>query len=139
MKYLFKAKVKNNGNHLFSGDWVQGSLIIKTKGYFVYVIEEDDLGNIVREFEVEVIPETVCQFVGLLDKKSNRIFENDFDNNYDVISFCESRCGWSLKTYDHPTKEFMFCNCYNCEGNFELSEIESEHIDEIEIIGNIYD
>ena len=77
MIYLFKAKVKYNGNHLFSGDWVQGSLIIKTNGYFVYVIDEDDLGNIVREFEVEVIPETVCQYTGEVDKDGNKIFEGD--------------------------------------------------------------
>lgn len=77
MTFLFKAKVKHNGNHLFSGDWVQGSLIKKTKGYFIYVIEEDDLGNVVREFEVEVIPETVCKFTGLLDKNGNKIFELD--------------------------------------------------------------
>lgn len=77
MTFLFKAKVKHNGNHLFSGDWVQGSLIKKTKGYFIYVIEEDDLGNVVREFEVEVIPETVCQFTGEFDKDGNNIFNGD--------------------------------------------------------------
>lgn len=77
MIYLFKAKVKYNGKHLSSGDWIQGSLIIKTKGYFIYVIEEDDLGNIIREFEVEVIPETVCQYTGEVDKDGNKIFEED--------------------------------------------------------------
>jgi formamidopyrimidine-DNA glycosylase len=43
--------------------------------------------------------------------------------------------GWSTSIYDFPTKEIIGCNCYNCDGNFELSEI----IDEFEVIGNIYD
>ena len=42
---LFRGKVKYNGNHLFAEDWVYGSLIIKSKGTFIYVIEEDEFGN----------------------------------------------------------------------------------------------
>ena len=71
----FRGKVKYNGNHLFAGDWVFGSLIIKPSGTFIYVVEEDEFGNIVREFETEVIPETVGQFTGLTDKNGTEIFE----------------------------------------------------------------
>lgn len=42
--------------------------------------------------------------------------------------------GWSMKIYDFPTKEVIACHCYNCEGDFELYEL-----DDIEITGNIYE
>lgn len=73
----FKAKVKHNGNHLHSGDWIFGSLVIKSKGTFIYVLEEDELGTLIREFEVEVFPETVCRFTSLFDKDKNPVFEHD--------------------------------------------------------------
>lgn len=74
---LFKGKVKYNGNYFISGDWVEGSLIIKASSTFIYVIELDAFGNIIREIEVEVVPETICQFTGLTDIDKVKIFEGD--------------------------------------------------------------
>jgi len=71
----FRGKIKYNGNYLFSGDWAFGSLILKSKGAFIYVIEKDNFDNIIREYEVEVIPESVEQFTGLKDKNEVEIFE----------------------------------------------------------------
>ena len=74
---LFKGKVKYNGNHFMSGDWVEGSLIIKASSTFIYVIELDAFGNIIREIEVEVVPETICQFTGLTGINGVKIFEGN--------------------------------------------------------------
>lgn len=96
-EFLFKAQVKYNGNHLFAGDFVEGSLIIKTSGHFIYVIEKDELDNVIREFEVEVIPETVVQFIGLFDKNGNKIFNkstlNDKMGSIVTVSYGEFDAG----------------------------------------------
>jgi len=73
----FRGKVKYNGYYLFTGDWVFGSLIQRSNYTCIYVIELDEFGNIVREFEVEVHPETVGMFTGLHDKNGVKIFEGD--------------------------------------------------------------
>ena len=80
---LFKAK-QVDGNR-----WVFGFLIKKTfhdkfvsppvlvyEKYFIASGSDLDLFDHIFE-QVEVIPETVCQFAGILDKKNTNIFEGD--------------------------------------------------------------
>ena len=74
---LFRGKVKYNGEHYFTNDWVGGSVVKKIKGVFIHVIQMDEFGNSVKELDVEVIPETVGQFTGTTDKKGVEIFEGD--------------------------------------------------------------
>jgi len=83
----------------------------------------------------EVKPETVGQFTGLKDKNGRDVFEGAMEKHGDIVHWCSNSASWQLACYDFPTKEIIFCHCYNCEGNFSLSELNNE----IEIIGNIHE
>lgn len=65
---LFKAQAKYNRQCVSANEWIYGFLWQDPSGiYFIHVLEEDESGNIIDEFEVQIIPETVCQFTGLFD------------------------------------------------------------------------
>jgi|10_taG_2_1085330.scaffolds.fasta_scaffold156680_3 hypothetical protein len=127
---LFKAK-RSDGK-----GWVCG--------YVLGIEYEEEIhAGIIEEFEhnpttgfsinsiIEVIPETVCQYTGLKDKNGEKVFRFDATKCGCVVDLCEHRCGWALKVYDF--KEEVYCNCLECEGNFDIFD------DKIEIIGNIHD
>jgi hypothetical protein len=74
--------------------------------------------------DIEVIPETVCQYTGLNDKNGKRIFENDthLDEENDLFKVIQMECGrYALK---------MISNNYVCE---------FIDWDKIEIHGNVHD
>lgn len=127
IEIIYRGICDDSTNHFF-GEFIYGDLIDFMDGG-TYIRMPNYKNNCFR-----VNPDTVGQFIGITDINGNKIFKGDYDKNYDVIDWCEKRLGWSLFTYDHPTKDYIHCNCYRCEGNFEISDIESE----IEIIGNIH-
>lgn len=121
---LFRGKRKADNT------WISGLFV--NNNYGAWIVNYCD---IVGRFEYqEVIPETVGQFTGLNDKNDKKVFEGDYDVNYDVVAWCDKRQGWAMKAYDSPTDDFMLCHCYQCEGNFEINDIDMS----LEIIGNIH-
>lgn len=77
---LFKAKAKDNG------EWVEGYYAMMGKGENAkhYIIQNGAIPALFKNEEdnmyfndVEIDPETVCQYIGQIDKKGNKIWEND--------------------------------------------------------------
>lgn len=126
-----QREILYRGKRKADGVWIVGHLV--SNNYGTWIVNYCD---IVGRFEYqEVIPETVGQFTGLNDKNGKMVFDGDYDDNFDVVAWCDKRHGWAMKAYDLPTNDFMICHCYQCEGDFELNDIDMS----LEIIGNIHD
>lgn len=117
----FKAKRKDNS------EWVYG-YYVKVKHflglrYLHYIVDEE-------QNYTEVIPETVCQYTGLDDKNSVKMFEGD------IIK--------AISTFSCFDKDVIGEVWFKMFDGLELkiSDEEMNHFDyleEIEVIGNIFD
>lgn len=130
---LFKAKTIN-------GDWVEGVPLSYGDGVFVFTdgMSRKDSEKIFAKNH-EVIPQTVCQFTGLLDKNGKKIFEGDI-----VI---HGKGKFIIKYF----KEFgMFCIAKSLQDekpcghrgsstNYSPYILSNHYQKRMEVIGNIHD
>lgn len=111
------------GKRVDNGDWVEG--------YYFQLGSYHYIRSDIHMWEVD--PRTVGQFTELTDERGMRIFEGDITQDGDVVMWCYERSGWSLNVVDKGEK--VFCHCYSCEGNFEISDV----AESIKVVGNIHD
>ena len=137
---LFKAKAKNWRERPKEWWWVEGYYAKMGKDDLVrnYIIQNYALAGLSEDPEmnmcfndVEIDPETVCQYIGMRDKNGNRIWENDIcEMVYD------GRVNIYVIVWDAEEVDFKGTNGKEKYGsNFEYLGC----CEEIVKIGNIFD
>ncbi len=132
---LFKAKRKDNG------EWVEGYYAVKGKGtdcekHFICVstFDVNTSGYPFYFTDIEIEPETVCQYTGLTDKNGKKIWENEI-----VKQFADcNETGESLHYFYRIIWNEKYCafegvDIYSNESYLFLD------LQDIEVIGNIFD
>lgn len=125
-------EISFKGKRIDNGKWVEGNIFISDTDGRSYIL----MGTRTITIEYEVIPETVSQFTGLIDKNNVKIFEND-------IVKCNMWC------VGMPLVEIT-CRVWYRDGSFAANQYsldtwlidnkdENMYMPDVKIIGNAYD
>ena len=139
-------EIKFRGKRVDNGEWVFGSYVSDKRGEHI-LTRAADAGNLkyysarFDMFAFPVIPETIGQFTGLLDKNGKEIFDGDLISQknfngeeyialyavvYDGESFClDMKIG---------NEKAMLLNEFSSFGHYENNRLRKG-----EVIGNIHD
>ena len=136
MEIKFRGKIKYNGNHRFSGDWVYGYYLYDQNTEIHYIKESDDvdgLGTYIHD-SFEVIPESVGQFTGLKDKNDVEIYHKDIVN---------AREQGKVSKIKHMQEVIFYYGCFMLAmlpNKIRLRNISATFMEnDVEVIGNTTD
>ena len=132
---LFRAK------RIDDSEWVEGYYAMMGKGNLIrhYIVQNCALTGLFEDPEdnmyfndVEIDPETLCQYTGLKDKNGNRIWENDivedkrFNGFYKIV-FRVRDGGWYVENINSGALfriiERTSCQYERCGNIFDNPEL----------------
>ena len=116
------------GKSIDYGSWENGDLIKSIGKTYI----GNTLGNN-REDWVEVIPESVGQFIGLPDKNGVKIFDGDVLENEDGDEVCHTLIFW-----DKDLSSWSDCRYFDGD-SFKIHNGDMLWVLDCEVIGNIFD
>lgn len=138
--------IKFRGKNLYNNEWIFGDLIqyesgemaIFSKKLSQYGYEATEMFN-----RSKVIPETVGQFTGLLDKNGKEIYEGDIVEWLFFSHGCYGEQEHYLKgCIEWHQGGFIFNVTKNDSENagfYAISDLNTDTESDVKILGNIYD
>lgn len=136
------------GKNVETGEWVYGGIVHQTDYYGdsvdkYFIIDgtdtyDNNIGGI-----TEVVPETVGQFTGLIDRNGEKIFEGDIiaakypSGEIFSVGDVQFDCGVFGVEWTNYKKNKYFVKYFGQRHN--MRRLDDDIVDEIEVIGNIHD
>ena len=119
-------QIKFRGKRKKTGEWAYGDLVRNVEGAFA-IVPPFQMNITMYNNNYEVIPESIGQFTGFLDKKGNEIYEGDMLGwwNYDA-SFI-------------PETVLFYDGCFRIKDDYSIDSISTIDTSLRIVIGNIHD